>query len=303
MKGSNIKPIIVAFVFIFLLGTANALFAQITTNNALPVGKGKAIFRIQNKIISAKGDNTNANRELLVQAFPVVGVYGITPKLTVFGVLPLLDKSLTLTAQQGRLNRNAGFGVGDARLFTRYDIYRKSSPGRILSFSALAGIELPTGSNNKSDDLGKLPQPLQLGSGSWDPFGGFVLTYQTLEWFFTSATSYQINTKANNFTFGNEFRLDGVAKYRLFPRELASGTPGFFYLVMESNLIWQGENIANGTQDNNSGGLTWFVDPGLQYITQKFVFEGAIQLPAAQNLNGNALETDFITTLSIRINL
>lgn len=295
--------ILLGFGFAFFLGSTINTFAQITTNNALPVGKGKGIVRVQNKILRATGDATNADRELLVQAFPVVGVYGITPRLAAFGVLPMLHKSLSFSTPQQSVERNSNFGLGDIRLFARYDIYRNSSPGKIFSIAPFGGLKLPTGADDQRDDFGRLPQPLQRGSGSWDPFAGAVLTYQTLEWFFDVATSYQINTKANSFEFGDEYRLDGVIKYRLFPRELRSGVPGFFYLDLESNLILEGKSTRNGMKDNNSGGTTWFVDPGLQYITRKFVFEGAIQLPVVQDLNGNALETDFITTLSIRMNL
>jgi len=290
-------------LIVFILGFSIGVHAQITTNNALPVGEGKAIFRVQNKIIRATGDPTSTDRELLVQAFPVVGVYGITPRLTVFGVVPVLDKILSLTTPQGRISRGGDFGLGDARLFARYDVYRKSSRGKILSFSPFGGAELPTGANKQRDEFGRVPPKLQRGSGSVDPFFGAVLTYQTLQWFFDAATSYQINTEANNFEFGDEYRLDGVVKYRLFPRELRSGVPGFFYILLESNLIIQDNNEVNGISNLNSGGTTWFADPGLQYITRKFVFEGAIQLPVVQDLNGNALETNFITTLSVRINI
>lgn len=287
---------------IVLAGNMNAS-AQITTNNALPVGKGKGIVRVQHKLVRATGDPSGVNRELLVQATPVVGVYGITPRLSVFGVVPVLDKSLTLSTPEQRIERGSDIGLGDVRLFTRYDVYRSSTAKRILSIAPLVGLELPTGNNDRRDSLGSLPQPLQRGSGSWDPFGGIVFTWQNLEWFYTLSTSYQLNTEAHGFKFGNEYRLDGVIKYRLFPRELRSGVPGYFYLDLESNLIWEEKNELNGTADNNSGGMTWFVDPGLQYITQKFVFEAALQLPALQDLNGNALEIDFATTLSIRMNL
>ncbi|MEX0771501.1 MAG: transporter [Balneolaceae bacterium] len=296
---------LVGLTFLILFaGLLTEAAAQITTNNALPVGKDKGIFRAQLKIIRATGDPTGADRELLVQAFPVVGVYGITSRFSVFGVVPLLNKSMALTtSQQQRIKRGTDIGIGDARLFGRYDLYRSSTDGSILSISSLAGVELPTGRDDQRDAFGSLPRPLQRGSGSWDPFGGIVLTYQTREWFFDVATSYQINTEADNFEFGNEYRLDGVIKYRLFPRKIGPGTPGFFYLDLESNLILQGKNTVNGLTDDNSRGTIWFVDPGLQYITQKFVFEAAIQLPAVQDLNGSALETDYITTLSVRMNL
>lgn len=267
----------IATIFI-LMGPGNAL-AQITTNNALPVGKDKGIVRLQYKIIRATDDPTVANRELLVQAFPIVGVYGITPRLSVFGIFPVLDKSLTLTIPQQRITRGGNIGLGDARIFSRYDIYRATSRDHILSISALGGLEVPSGRDDTKDTFGRLPQSLQLGSGSWDPFAGVVTTWQNREWFFNLSTTYQVNSKAHNFEFGDEYRLDGVVKYRLFPRELGPGVPGFFYLDLESNLIWQGKNMVSGSSDHNSGGTTWFLDPGLQYITQKFVFETIIQLP------------------------
>jgi len=221
----------------------------------------------------------------------------------VFGVLPVLDKRLALNTPQKRIQRDTGFGVGDMRLFSRYDVYRSSKAGRIFSISTLAGLEVPSGSDDQRDSFGRLPRPVQRGSGSWDPFAGAVLTYQTLEWFFNISTTYQINTEADNFEFGDEYRLDGVIKYRLFPRKLRSGTNGFLYADLESNFIRRDKNIVNGSADNNSGGNIWFWDPGIQYVTRKFIFEMAVQLPVIQDLNGNALENDFITTLSIRVNI
>jgi hypothetical protein len=71
---------------------------------------------------------------------------------------------------------------------------------------------------------------------------------------------------------------------------------------LESNLIWQDRNEIGGRSDPNSGGTTWFLAPGIQYVTRRVVIEGAVQLPVVQNLNGDALENDFITTLSFRVN-
>lgn len=292
---------ILAPLFVLLFSIQG--ISQITTSNALPVGEGKGILRVQHKVIRATDDPTNANRDLFVQALPVVGVYGISSRLSVFGVVPILDKRLLLDTPQKRIRRDSGFGPGDIRLFTRYDIYRNTASGRIFSISPLAGLELPTGSDDQRDSFGRFPQPLQRGSGSWDPFTGAVFTYTTLKWFFDLATTYQVNTEANNFKFGNEYRLDTVVKYRLFPRQLQSGVGGFFYLDLESNLIIRDNNQINGSENPDTGGTTLMVAPGLQYITRKFVFETAVQLPAHQDLNGNALENDFITTVSIRMNL
>ena len=78
--------------------------------------------------------------------------------------------------------------------------------------------------------------------------------------------------------------------------------PSFIYGVLESNLIWQDSNNVSGLEDPSSGGTTWFLAPGVQYVSRRFVVEAAVQIPVVQNLNGTALENDFVTTLSARVN-
>jgi hypothetical protein len=292
-------------LLLFLITAAPAA-AQITTSTALPVTDGRGIVRVQSKVMQLTGSGP-MNREVTTYGFPVVGVYGLTADLAVFGVLPVLDKNLDVTILQGprqgeRVDRGPT-GIGDARLFARYTVWARNRAGWTQRLAPLAGIEMPTGANDETDELGRLPRPLQLGSGSWDPFAGLVFTWQTLQWQVDVSPVYQFNTKADGFTFGDEARLDGAAKYRLWKNERSGTVPGFLYGNLETNLIWQDENERRGQGDSNSGGTTWLVAPGLQYITQRVVIEGAVQLPAVQDGNGTALERDFITTLSLRINI
>ena len=72
--------------------------------------------------------------------------------------------------------------------------------------------------------------------------------------------------------------------------------------MIESNLIYQDQNRVMGSADPDSGGTIWFLAPGIQYVSRRYVIEAAVQIPVAQNLNGKALETDFVTTLSARVN-
>jgi len=289
----------------FLLGTAPAA-AQITTNTALPVTEGRGIVRVQSKVLRSAGSGP-MNREVTAYAFPLVGVYGVTPDWAVFGVLPILDKNLDATIPRGprageRVERGPA-GIGDARLFGRYTVWARNRAGQTQRLAPLAGVELPTGEDDARDELGRLPRPLQLGSGSWDPFAGLVFTWQTLQWQVDVSPVYQVNTEANDFEFGDEARLDVASKYRLWVNERSGGAPGFLYGNLETNLIRQGKNERQGQDDPNSGGTTWLVAPGLQYITQRVVVEAAVQIPAAQDVNGTGLEQDFITTLSLRVNL
>ena len=282
--------------------TAAAWAAPETFNTALPVAKGEFIFREQFLYKKASDDPSPADREVEVLGGISVLGYGITGDLAVFGVLPYLDKELDVTTPDDQRVTRSTNGIGDARLFGRYTIFKNNFPGGNFRVAPFAGIELPTGDEDDSDGLGTLPATLQLGSGSWDPFAGVVATYQTLDYQIDVSGSYKVNTEANGFEFGNEARFDASFQYRLWPRELSGGVPGFLYGVVETNLIYQGKNEIDGTDDPNSGGATLFIAPGLQYVTKRWILEAIVQLPAFQDLGGTALEDGFTVRAGFRLN-
>ncbi len=274
----------------------------ITFNSALPVSEGVGILRSQVKLTRKTGDITSQNRNLMVTAVPLVLAYGFSPKLALFGVLPYVDKRMDITIANKRVRRQTN-GLGDGKFFARYTIYQVDKPGDTLRIAPFAGLKVPTGAHNKRDALGVLPRPLQSGSGSWDPFAGITLTRQTLDWELDAAASYQLNSKASGFEFGDEARFDASFQYRIVPQSLDDvGVPAFIYAVLESNLIWNGKNKLAGTTDINSGGTRWNLVPGLQYVTRRYVLETAIQLPVVQRLNGTALETDWVWSAGMRWN-
>jgi len=303
VRKAFITRVLISVIFVFgsIAQVTSAFAAPITFNTALPVTEEQGIFRIQWKFLRSTGDPTPADRKLEVHAFPLVGVYGFTEKLAFFTIVPVIDKEIELNTPGGRVTRSTS-GLGDITLLARYTIFQRDLPGKTVRVAPFLGIEIPTGDDDKGDSLGRLPQPLQLGSGSWDPSIGFVFTEQTLNWEFDSSASYKFNTEANAFEFGDVARLDLSYQYRIWPRKLGSGVPAFIYAVLESNLTWLGKNKFGGLDDRNSGGTVLNLAPGIQYVAGKFIVEGAVQFPLIQDLNGNALENDFITTLSIRIN-
>ena len=278
-----------------------AAAAPETFNTALPVAKGEFIFREQALYRKASDDPSAADRDLEVVGGVSVLGYGATRDLAIFGVLPYLHKRLELTDSGQRIARSTR-GIGDARLFGRYTIFQRDRPGWTFRIAPFLGVELPTGDDDDSDSFGRLPATLQLGSGSWDPFGGVIATYQTLDYQVDAQLAYQANTEANDFEFGDEVRADASLQYRLWPRELGEGVPGFLYGILEANLLLQAKNKVGGTNDPDSGGTTLFLSPGLQYVTKRWVMEGIVQLPVVQDLNGTALKDDFIVRAGFRVN-
>jgi len=275
--------------------------APVTFNNALPMAEDEFIWRELFFYRRAIDDPAPTNRELDVASLISVLGYGINSDLAVFGVLPYLDKELDLTTGSGqRISRDTN-GIGDLSLFGRFTIYRHNATGYNFNIAPFLGIETPTGENDDRDRLGTLPAPLQAGSGSWDPFVGLVMSYQTLDYQVDTQVSYKVNTQGNDFEFGDEFAFDASLQYRLWPRELGAGVPAFFYSVLEINLLHQKKNEINGSNDPDSGGTSFFLSPGVQYVTRRWVVEAIVQVPVAQDLNGTTLQDDFIVRAGFRI--
>jgi hypothetical protein len=297
-----VRCLVLSLAFGFGLGVAVRVSAAPQTfNTALPVGAGEFVFREQ--LFYRKADNEAAlsDRQLRVLGSISVLGFGLTGDFAGFAVLPYLDKRLRQTTVGGRDTLGPS-GFADARLFGRYTVHKDNLPGRTFRVATFLGIELPTGDVNDRDGLGRLPAPLQLGSGSWDPFGGVVLTYQTLDYQLDGQISYKLNTEANNFRFGEAFRFDASLQYRVLPQVLDSTTSGFLYAVLESNLLHANKNETNGVEDSNSGGTSLYISPGIQYVTKRWIIEGIVQLPLFQNLHGSALEDEFIFRAGFRFN-
>ena len=295
---------IMALVWVILLtaGAARSEAAPITSTTALAVAEGEFILREQVVVLRSTDDPSPENRDLRVLTVPSVLVYGATRNLTLFGIVPYVDKTLDETTSTGQRQRRGDSGVGDVTLLSRYTLYSVDRLGETRRFAPFVGLKLPTGDDNERDSLGPLPQSLQLGSGSWDPIVGTIFTWQTFDWQFDSAVQYTFRTPANNFEFGDQARLDLSFQYRLWPRELGAGVPAFVYGVLESNLIYAGKNEDGGISDPDSGGTTWFLAPGLQFVTKRVILEGAVQIPVVQDLNGLALKNDYIVSAGFRVN-
>lgn len=289
---------------LLLAGAATVQAAPNTFNTALPVAKGQYLWREQLVLQERSGDGP-MDRDVSVQALVSVLGYGVTPKLAVFGAVPyFFDKELDVTTPMGRIERNTD-GLGDISLFGRYTIYQNDFTGGTFRVSPVFGVTAPTGDDNDRDRFGELPRPLQDGDGAWDVFGGMLTTYQTLQYQVDAQLLYRENGRHDGFARGDETRFDASLQYRIWPRSLKGvpGTPGFVYALLESNLIHRERDELGSDTDANSGGTQWLLAPGLQYVTRSWIVEGTVQLPVAENPNGDAIQDDYIVRVGFRRNL
>ncbi len=273
-----------------------------TFNTALPVARGEFVFREQLMSGEAADAESAAKRALTVHGAVSALGFGVTPRVAIFGVMPYLDKSLELTLPGGRRVTRATRGLADTTVFARYTAFRDDAQGRTFRVAPFLGIELPTGADDARDAIGRLPASLQLGSGSRDVLGGVVVTYQTLDYQTDVQLSYKANSEANAFEAGDELRFDASLQYRLWPRELEEGLPGFLYGVIETNFSDQGQSRIGGAEDSGSGRRLWQLSPGLQYVTRRWVVEGIVQVPVSQEVNGAGMEQESTLRVGFRFN-
>lgn len=285
-----------------LLTAAAADAGPVTFLTALPVGQSQAVVRAQYFLIRTNDDPTSADRRLTVHGVPVAVAVGVTPRLAIFGIVPILNKSLEVNTPVGRVTREAS-GVGDVVAFARYTVYSVDRTEYTLRIAPFGGVKLPNGDHDRADALGRLARPLQLGSGSWDGLGGVAFTWQTKQWEFDADAGFRKTTGADGFQFGHEFSSDQSFQYRMWPRVLGGGVPAFLFAVIESNLTVQGRSDSGGRSDPDSGGTRWDLDLGLQYVTANYILEGIVQIPAVDRPNGTGLRRDFRFTAGLRWNV
>ena len=117
-------------------------------------------------------------------------------------------------------------GIGDIRISGLYRLPDRG--GHTVHLSA--GLSLPTGSIDERDatPMGpdqKLPYPMQLGSGTWDLFGG--ITYRSMsgpwQWGGQADGLFRLGENENDYTLGNRFHLTGWLGRKLLPWLNVSG--------------------------------------------------------------------------------
>jgi hypothetical protein len=288
---------------LLLVGVSAVQSAPNTFNTALPIAEGQYLWREQ-LVLRERSDNGPMGREVSVQALGSVLGYGVTSRFAVFGMAPyFFNKELSATTPLGRVERDTS-GFGDISLFGRYTVYQYDFTGGTFRVAPVFGLTAPTGDDNGSDRFGELPRPLQVGDGAWDGFTGVVATYQTLQYQVDGQLIYRENGRHDGFARGDETRFDASLQYRIWPRSMkgVSGTPGFVYALLESNVIHQErDDLGRGT-DADSGGTQWLLAPGLQYVSRNWIFEGTVQLPVAEDSNGDAIADDYIVRVGFRRN-
>lgn len=255
--------------------------APITFNTALPISEGEVVLREQLVFASASSDDVD------IDAFTAltVGGYGITPKWSVFGVLPLTHVE---TEFEG--DRSDAFGLGDAVLFSRYEILRIDRRGATTRLAPLFGVRVPTGEDG------------QTGDGSVDVFGGLIATVATTRYNLGGQVVYTANREADGVEAGDTLAFDASLQYRVWPQKLSAQTRGFLFGVIEGNISWQDNSRFGGIVASETSGTRFSLSPGAQYATQRWIIDFAVTIPVADSFGNDSIRPDYSVLTSLRVN-
>ena len=287
----NKKQLLATFLLVALgsfTGAGRLWAAGINTNVALPVREGGFVYRTQVRFISASDDPSPMNRDIEAYVVPNVLVYGATSQTTLFGILPYTFKSVERDGG-GLRARDRTNGFGDLTLLLRQTVYARDAVQRTSRLGLIGGLEIPVGSEDFS-------------SHSTDFVLGGVYTLQTGRHEFDADLLYKVNTEARDLDLGEELQYDLAYEVRLFPWQWPErGTPSQLYAVIEANGGSIERARSNGMELDDTGGTLVFLSPGIQWVTQRIIYEASLQVPVIQNLNGSQVETDFVATAGVRI--
>ena len=241
-----------------------------------------------------------------VDALGVVGgaiLGGFTPYWTYRVIVPWMRKSMDFTTSDGVRRHFDASGVGDAILQSKWIFLRENRLRGTTRVGIRGRLTVPLGETEAKLPGGEVaPRPLQVGNGSWDFEPTAVFTWTQGRWGVHANTGWRFNTADGGFEAGDVLGYDAAVGLRLLPRVYQSLTDPTLGAYLELNGRVAGEVEVAGTENPDSGGHLLFLSPDLQWIpTPWLLFEGSVQVPVVQGLNGVQLEHEIRFQLGSRV--
>lgn len=171
---------------------------------------------------------------------------------------------------------NSNNGNGDIAIFSKYRFWRRDSLGLQESAAVLVKVISDTAADNKAPTLKK---------GVTDAVIGFTYGYESRKWYRWASVRYRNNgVNDAGVDRGDQILIDLVGAIRPTPTS-----------YLEADTVWMlelngelGERSEfGGAGLANTGGIEWFVSPGIFWTKRNFAIKAGVQIPVVQNLNDN----------------
>jgi hypothetical protein len=233
-------------------------------------------------------------------------VYGVTDDLTLGLSLPYVERRDVREAHhdmgmgEAELAGDAN-GVGDLRGFGQYRFYH----GRAGDAAVIAGIKMPTGRTGERElEGGLFEAEQQPGSGSLGPFLGIAWNKG---WGRTGLSANVLYTFTGEGTQQTDlddiFNYNLALSYRLFSpagghdhhvHAHGLGIVDYVDAVLELNGDHRGNAEINGVEEENTGGHTLYLSPGVRIgLAHRWSIFASLGIPVVNDLNGLQGEPDY----------
>jgi hypothetical protein len=181
-----------------------------------------------------------------------------------YGITDRLEIDAQAVYQENYAKRNDSKahenGFGDSYLFLRYCALEER--GWFPHVAGVLQVKAPTGKYQHLD-LNKLETD-SMGTGSWDPGFGLILTKKLKPFIFHADAVY---------SFPQQTRIDAVkthyANYLSYDFGVEYFLPKGFNLLLETNGFLQGDTKENGTRTFNSDTKYLIISPGIGWSCDK----------------------------------
>ncbi len=198
-----------------------------------------------------------------------------------YGISPFWEVSVELPYRWLDEDGAERDDIGDLIVGTKYQFWRQDLPGAQRGASVLLQAELPTG----DDELEPRPR---IGG---DFLGGITVGHEGRRWYGFADFRYRLNTeRETGLDKGDRIFLDLVGGVRPVLTEYKQPDT---VLMLELNWEHSGRDDLNGMELADTGGWELFISPVVWWTYRQFAIRAGVQIPIAEDLNGNQPTSDY----------
>ena len=236
-------------------------------------------------------------------------MYAVSDKVTLMAMGNYISNDMDLRTKMGAEFTTRSSGFGDIAISGLVRLMNKSRQ----SVHANLGISFPTGSLSNSDNTpmmqdARLAYPMQLGSGTLDPFFGLTYVGQSdnFSWGFQPKYKFRIGENSEDYSLGNQF--DAVAWGAIKVSDLISFSTSMTYFNLgsiegaDSNLNPMMMPLFDSTNSGRSQldvgiGSNFYIPSG---TLKNLRFGVEVELPVYQDVDGIQMKNELGATFGVQ---
>jgi hypothetical protein len=247
-------------------------------------GRGFRVALDWERFDKTEGDPAEESESQVENRYTAFVSYGFGERFTLFARVPWSVRDLTATAPGQEPEDTHTSGLSDPEIYGQARLWAsplRGAVGRRASLSLVAGVKVPWGENDVSQNGERVDEHAQPGTGSTDLSGGLAFLYlvDPKSAFFASS-SYR-HTGTNNFAYryGSTFLATMAYEHKLLSR--LDAVVGLDFRHAQADRV-----DAAGTLDPNTGGSLLYITPRLLVgLGRGLVLRAGAQIPLWHDLN------------------